>query len=143
MVVTFVGFVGGVTKEVMGTGSLFWSGTVAALVVTYFTFLPSFVFIFLGGPVIETTHGRLSFTAPLTAITAAVVGVIFSLAVFFAWKVWWPESTSSAPFGGRIEWTAIAMTFGAGLALIRYRANVIVVIAVCALIGMIRSVAGL
>ena len=71
----------------------------AAVVVTFFTFLPSFIFIFLGGPLVETTHGDLKFTAPLTGITAAVVGVILNLAVFFAWHVLWPHG-----FGGGFEW---------------------------------------
>jgi chromate transporter len=58
------------------------AGALAAAVVTWFTFLPSFLFILLGGPFIESTHGKLKFTAPLTAITAAVVGVILNLALF-------------------------------------------------------------
>ena len=66
------------------------AGIAAACVVTFFTFLPSFMFILAGGPVIETTHGQLKFTAPLTGITAAVVGVIVNLAGFFAWHVFWP-----------------------------------------------------
>jgi chromate transporter len=73
MVVAFVGFVGGWTKAVLGADALFLSGVVAATVVTFFTFLPSFCFILLGGPLVESTHGDLRFTAPLTAITAAVV----------------------------------------------------------------------
>jgi chromate transporter len=84
MVVTFVGFVGGWTQQVFGPDSVAASALVAAVVVTFFTFLPSFVFILLGAPFIETTHGNLKLTAPLTAITAAVVGVIFNLAMFFA-----------------------------------------------------------
>jgi chromate transporter len=70
MVVAFVGYLG--------------AGTAGALVATYFTFLPSFVFIFAGAPFVETTHGDLKFSAPLTGITAAVVGVIVNLALFFA-----------------------------------------------------------
>ena len=91
MVVAFVGFVGGWTKAIFGPDALFMAGAVAAVVVTFFTFLPSFVFILLGGPLVETTHGELRFTAPLTAITAAVVGVILNLAVFFAYHVLWPQ----------------------------------------------------
>ena len=60
------------------------AGIAGAGVATLFTFLPSFLFIFLGGPAVEATRGDLKFTAPLTGITAAVVGVILSLAVFFA-----------------------------------------------------------
>jgi chromate transporter len=80
MVVAFVGFVGGWTRQVLGPDALFLGAALAACVVTWFTFLPSFLFILAGGPLVEATHGQLRFTAPLTAITAAVVGVIASLA---------------------------------------------------------------
>jgi chromate transporter len=83
MVVAFVGFVGGWAKQVLGPDALFLGAALAATVVTWFTFLPSFIFILAGGPLVESTHGKLGFTAPLTAITAAVVGVIASLALFF------------------------------------------------------------
>ena len=89
MVVTFVGFVGGLVSQVFGPNALFASAFVAAALVTFFTFLPSFIFILVGGPFIETTHGNLKFTAPLSAITAAVVGVIVNLALFFAYHVFW------------------------------------------------------
>ena len=75
MVVAFVGFVGAWLQPVFGADSMLLSGAVAATVVTFFTFLPSFVFILAGGPLVEATHGKLGFTAPLSAITAAVVGV--------------------------------------------------------------------
>ena len=94
MVVSFVGFVGGWTRALFGTESLFLAGAAAAAVVTFFTFLPSFLFIFAGGPFIESTHGKLGFTAPLTGITAAVVGVIVNLAVFFGYHVLWPAGLS-------------------------------------------------
>ena len=84
MVVAFVGFVGGWTKAVLGADTLFLGAALAASVVTFFTFLPSFLFILIGGPLVEATHGQMKFTAPLTAITAAVVGVIVNLALFFA-----------------------------------------------------------
>ena len=81
MVVAFVGFVGGWVKQVLGPDALFLGGALAATIVTFFTFLPSFVFILAGGPLVEATHGKLGFTAPLSAITAAVVGVILNLAL--------------------------------------------------------------
>ena len=87
MVVVFVGFVAGWTGQVLGPEHLFMSGAVAAAVVTFFTFLPSFLFILVGGPLIESTHGNLKFTAPLKAVTAAVVGVILNLAVFLAFTL--------------------------------------------------------
>ncbi len=117
MVVAFVGYVG--------------AGTAGALVATYFTFLPSFVFIFAGAPFIETTHGNLKFSAPLTGITAAVVGVIVNLALFFAWHVLWPEGAS-----GRFEWLSALIGAGAFAALFRYKAGIMPAIGTCALAGL-------
>jgi chromate transporter len=131
MVVSFVGFVGGWTKAIFGGDALFLAGAVAAAVVTFFTFLPSFCFILLGAPFIESTHGQLKFTAPLTGITAAVVGVIANLAVFFAGHVLWPEG-----WGGRFEWPAALIGLAAAVALWRFRLGVIPVIAGSALAGL-------
>ena len=91
-------------------------GAVAAAVVTFFTFLPSFLFILLGAPFIESTHGNLKFTAPLTGITAAVVGVIVNLAVFFAYHVLWPQG-----LGGRFEGPSAVIGVAAAAALFRFR----------------------
>ena len=132
MVVTFVGFVGGYVKAVFGPDSLFLAGAVAATLVTWFTFLPSFIFILMGGPFIETTHNDLKFTAPLTAITGAVVGVILNLALFFGYHVLWPKG-----FEGSFEWVSALIALGAAIALFRYKANVIHVIAGCAVIGFL------
>jgi chromate transporter len=131
MVVTFVGFVGGWTKEVLGPHAIAAGATLAALVVTYFTFLPSFIFIFVGAPLIETTRGNLKFTAPLSAITAAVVGVILSLAVFFAYHVLWPQG-----FNGHFEGIAALIGAAALVALFRFKAGVIPLIAVCGTLGL-------
>jgi len=130
MVVTFVGFVGGYVKAVFGPDSLFLAGAVAATLVTWFTFLPSFIFILAGGPFIETTHGQLKFTAPLTAITAAVVGVILNLALFFAYHVLWP-----AGLGGASDWRAALLAVLAAIALFRFKVGVIPVIVACGLAG--------
>lgn len=132
MVVTFVGFVGGYVKAVFGPDSLFLAGAVAATLVTWFTFLPSFVFILIGGPFVETTHNDLKFTAPLTAITAAVVGVILNLALFFGYHVLWPKG-----FAASFEWVSALIALGAAIALFRFKANVIHVIAGCAAIGFL------
>jgi chromate transporter len=136
MVVAFVGFVGAWTQQVFGPDAPFLAGAAAACVVTYFTFLPSFVFILLGGPLVEATHGELKFTAPLTAITAAVVGVILNLAVFFAWHVLWPEASANPPLGGRFEWPALVLGAAAFIALFRYKVGIIPVIAVCGAAGL-------
>ena len=131
MVVAFVGFVGGWTRELFGPEAPFLAGATAAAVVTFFTFLPSFVFILAGGPLIEHTHGRLGFTAPLTAITAAVVGVILNLALFFAGHVLWPQG-----WGGRLDVPAALLTLAASLALLRWRVGVMPVLAGCGLAGL-------
>ncbi len=136
IVVAFVGFIGGWTKEIFGPDMLFLSGALAAVVVTWFTFLPSFVFILGGGPLVESTHGNLNFTAPLTGITAAVVGVILNLALFFAWHVLWPAASAVAPFSGTFEWAALAIGVVAFIALFRYKADVMRVLAGCGLAGL-------
>jgi chromate transporter len=136
MVVAFVGFVGGWLKELFGPDALFLAGAAAAAVVTYFTFLPSFLFILAGGPLVESTHGDLKFTAPLTGITAAVVGVILNLALFFAWHVLWPRASEAQPFAGGFEWSAAAIGIGAFIALYRYRIDVMPVLGACAAAGL-------
>jgi chromate transporter len=136
MVVAFVGFVGGWTKELFGPESLVLAGIAGASVATFFTFLPSFLFILVGAPVVEATRQDLKFTAPLTGITAAVVGVIVNLAVFFAWHVLWPQGTPAAPFAGRFEWFSLLIMVAAFLALWRHKIGVIPVIGACALAGL-------
>ena len=131
MVVAFVGFVGGWVKQVLGPDALFLGAALAATVVTFFTFLPSFIFILAGGPLIETTHGNLKFTAPLTAITAAVVGVILNLALFFAYHVWWPQG-----FSGRFDAVSALITVVAAVALFRFKVGVMTLLAACALVGL-------
>jgi len=131
MVVSFVGFVGGWTRAIFGSGSLLLAGAAAATVVTFFTFLPSFFFIFAGGPFIESTHGKLGFTAPLTGITAAVVGVIVNLAVFFGYHVLWPAGLS-----GRFDALSAVIGVVAGIALIRFKVGVIPVVLVAGAVGI-------
>lgn len=137
MVVAFVGFVGGWTHQVLGPESPFWGAALAASVVTFFTFLPSFVFILAGGPMVEATHGRLGFTAPLAAITAAVVGVILNLALFFAAHVLWPQGLEAG-----IDATALFIGVAAAVALFRYRVGVLPLLAVCAACGVVLQFAG-
>jgi chromate transporter len=130
-VVAFVAFVGGYGKQVFGPDALFLAGAVAACLVTWFTFLPSFLFILIGGPLVESTHGQVRFTAPLTAISAAVVGVIVNLALFFAYHVLWPEG-----FAGQFDWASALIALWAFIALFPLKRGVIEVLASCALLGM-------
>ena len=132
MVVAFVGFLAAWSQPFLGPDSALLSGVVAACVVTAFTFLPSFVFILAGGPLVESTHGRLGFTAPLTAITAAVVGVIVNLALFFAYHVLWPQG-----WAGPFDIVAAVITVAATLALVRWQVGVIPLLLVCAAAGVL------
>jgi len=131
MVVAFVGFVGGWTKEIFGPDSLLLAGAAGATIATIFTFLPSFLFILLGGPSVEATRDDVKFTAPLTGITAAVVGVVLNLATFFAYHVLWPQG-----FDGSFEWFSALIGTAAFVALFKFKAGIVTVIAVCATVGL-------
>jgi chromate transporter len=131
MIVAFVGFVGGWTHALFGPEARFAAGAAGAAVAAGFTFLPSFVFILAGGPLVESTRGNVRMTAPLTAISAAVVGVIASLAVFFGGQVFLP--------GGTPHWQAIAIGLAATVALLRYKAGTIPLILACAAAGLVLS----
>lgn len=141
MVVAFVGFVGGWTKELFGAHALLASGIAGASVATLFTFLPSFIFILVGAPLVESTHGDIKFTAPLTGITAAVVGVILNLAVFFAYHVLWPTGfPQPLDFGALwrgFDWVAALIGIGAFIALVRFKIDIIKVILGSAIIGLV------
>jgi chromate transporter len=139
MVVAFVGFVGGWTRQVLGPDQLFAGAALASTLVTWFTFLPSFLFILAGGPLVEATHGNLKFTAPLTGVTAAVVGVIASLAVFFLVQIAWHPGRGS---GFAIDWISLALAAAAAFALFRFKLGVIALIAGCALAGLVLRLAG-
>ena len=131
MIVAFVGFIGAYTHAIFGTENLFLAGAIAATLVTWFTFLPSFIFILAGGTLVESTHNDLKFTAPLTAITAAVVGVILNLALFFGYHVLWPNG-----FSGVFDWISALLTIASAVALFNFKRSVIQVIASCALAGL-------
>lgn len=131
MVLAFVAYIAGHVQETLGPDLAFWSGAVAACIATWFTFLPSFLFILIGGPLIESTHGKLGFTAPLTAITAAVVGVIVNLGLFFAYHVFFP-----AGFAGSVSIPSVFICAAAVIALIRFQLGIMTVLAGAALTGL-------
>ena len=132
MVVAFVGYLAGHIQHLIGSANPFWFGVLGACVATWFTFIPSFFFILVGGPLIESTHGKLGFTAPLTAITAAVVGVIANLGLFFAYHVFLPRG-----FGGSMSWISIIICLLAGLALFKFQKGVMTVLGCSALAGLL------
>jgi chromate transporter len=140
MVVTWVGYLGGVSKTVLGTSAA--AGIAGATVATFFTFLPSFLFILAGGPLVEATRDELRFTAPLTAVTAAVVGVIVNLAAFFAWHTFWPEATAASPFSGRFDPLSVAVAVAAFVAMWKFKVDIMKVIVVCAALGLVYSILG-
>ena len=133
MIVAFIGFVGGWSQALLGS-NLWLAGVCGALVASWFTFLPSFIFILAGAPLVEASRGNLRLGAPLTAISAAVVGVIASLALFFGRHVFWPDSAQ--PHG---DWLAVAIALAAGVALIRYQTGTIKLLLACAIFGLVLS----
>lgn len=131
MVVAFVGFVGGwQTVALMPVAA----GIAGACITTFFTFLPSFAFVLAGAPLIESTRDDLRLTAPLMAISAAVVGVIASLALFFANNIF--HLKSSPAFW---DFKAMIITIVAAIALMRFGLGTIKLIFACAIAGVVVS----
>ncbi|MFZ5561426.1 MAG: chromate efflux transporter [Pseudomonadota bacterium] len=126
MIVAFVGFVAGWAVSPAGA-------VAGACVATFFTFLPSFLFILVGGPLVEASHDEMRLIAPLTAITAAVVGVILSLALFFGAHVLWPAGVGA----GALDMAALAIAVAALVALLRFEVGIIRLIAACAVAGLL------
>lgn len=143
MLVAFVGFVGAWTKAALGSGALAAAGVLGACVATWFTFLPSFVLILAGGPYVERTRDDVHLEGPLSAITAAVVGVIASLAMFFAWHVFWPGASAGHPSLQALDLPSVAIAAAALALLVTGRSGVIAVIAGAAAAGIARMVAGI
>jgi chromate transporter len=137
IIVAFVGFVASWGKAVLGPEALFLGAALGACVATWFTFLPSFIFILAGGPYVESTRGNLKLTAPLAAVTAAVVGVIANLALFFIAAVARPSGAA-----GHVDWVALGIVLAAALALWYLKWGVIRVIAVAALTGLVLRLLG-
>ena len=142
IVVTFVGFAGGWAKQVLVPDAMFTGAALATCVATWFTFLPSFAFILAGGPWIESTRGNLKLTAPLAAVTAAVVGVIANLALFFIAAVAYGTG-AGGHFDTQPDWMALALMVAAAWALWRLKWGVIPVIAASAGLGLSLRLAGL
>jgi chromate transporter len=142
IVVAFVGFLAGWAKAVLGPDALFLGAALAACIATWFTFLPSFVFILAGGPWVESTRGNLKLTAPLAAVTAAVVGVIANLALFFIAAVAYPAGAAGI-FDTKPDGIALALVLAAALALWRLKWGVIPVIAASALAGLALRLTGI
>src|SRR5690606_9313267 len=137
MIVAFVGFLAGHGQALSDPQLALLGGITGAVVATWYTFLSSFLFVLAGGPLVEATRDDLKFVAPLTAITAAVVGVILNLAVFFGYHVLWPEG-----WGGPFDaWSAV-LALAALVALFHLRRSVTEVIVVAGVTGLLLRLAG-
>jgi chromate transporter len=128
MVLQFVGFVAAWQNP--GGMPPLAAGMLGALVTTWVTFLPCFLFVFLGAPHVEGLRERRGLSTALTGITAAVVGVILNLAIWFAWH-------ALLPAGGGFDSFVAVIALGAWLAMERFRIGVIPTLAACALLGML------
>jgi chromate transporter len=126
MVLQFVGFVGGWHSPPPGMSEL-TGAAIGAIITTWATFVPCFLFVFLGAPHVEHLRRRPRLGAALTAVTAAVVGVIMNLGVVFAEHALWPA--------GRFDWFIAVLSVGAFIALHRFKGGLIPVIGVCSAVG--------
>jgi chromate transporter len=133
MVLQFVGFVAAWQNP--GNLSPLVAGTLGALITTWVTFLPCFLFVFLGAPHVESLRERPALASTLTAITAAVVGVILNLAIWFAWHALRPE-------GGKFDYFVAVIAVGAWLAMERFKIGVIPTLAACAALGVLLKIIG-
>ena len=128
MVTQFVGFIGGWNKP--GPLTPLLAATLGALVTTWTTFTPCFLWIFLGGPYIEKLRGAEGLTMALSAVTAAVVGVVLNLAVWFALHLIFPGS-------GVVDWFAIVLAAAAFIGLTRWQWDIVPVVLGAGLVGLI------
>jgi chromate transporter len=130
IVLQFVGFLGGWNQP--GTLPPLGAATLGAAITTWCTFVPCFLFIFLGGPHIEQLRGVKLISCALSAVTAAVVGVILNLAVWFGLHALFPGGT-------RIDLFACALALAAFAVLQRFKAPLLVVVLASALLGLLKS----
>lgn len=129
MVLQFVGFMGGWNQP--GQLSPLVAATLGALITTWVTFTPCFLWVFLGGPHIEQLRGNKRISMTLSAVTAAVVGVVLNLAVWFALHVIYPQR--------HFDWFAIVLCLAALIAMLRWKLGVIPVILAGGALGLIYS----
>jgi chromate transporter len=127
MVLQFVGFVA--AWQHPGSLPPLAAAALGAAITTWVTFLPCFLFIFLGAPHVEGLHERPALASTLTAITAAVVGVILNLAIWFAWHALQP-----AP--GKIDYFVAVVAIGAWVAMERFKLGVMPTLGICAALGI-------
>ncbi len=128
MVLQFVGFLGGWNHP--GNLPPLFAATLGALVTTWATFAPCFIWIFMGAPYIERLRGNKALTAALSAVTAAVVGVVLNLAVWFGLHVLFPG-------GHGIDWFAVVVAAVAFVGMVRWKWDVIPVVIGSGIVGLV------
>jgi chromate transporter len=149
MVLQFVGFIGAFREA--GWDNALLAGTLGGLLATWVTFAPCFAWIFLGAPFMEGLRANAALSSALTAVTAAVVGVILNLAIWFAIHVVWTEVARietgplslELPAPGSINWVAAALSALALVAVFRLRLGMAAVLGAAALAGVALHMAGL
>lgn len=143
LVLQFVGFLA--AHRAPGGLDPLLAGGLGALLTVWVTFAPCFLWIFLGAPYVEALRGNRAVSAALSAITAAVVGVVLNLALWFALHVVFREVRTFDLFGvgpdlpvlGSIDWRAAARAAAALVAMLRFKAGMIPTLAGCALAGVV------
>ena len=143
MVLQFVGFMGAFRDP--GTLHPMVAGTLGGMLATWVTFTPCFLWIFLGAPYIETIRGNKALSAALATITAAVVGVVLNLAVWFALHVLFAEVNEvrwlgmkiEVPVPGSANVPSLILTLGAILAVFRFKIGMIPVLLACSALGIL------
>jgi chromate transporter len=148
MVVQFVGFLAAYNNP--GDLPPVLAGVLGSLITVWVTFVPCFLFIFLGAPFAERLRGNMSIAHALSAIGAAVAGVVLDLALWFALntlfasvdEVSWGPVTLGIPDSGSLQWSAVAIGVVAAILIFRLRMSTLRVLGVCALLGLVAAVAG-
>jgi len=150
MVLQFVGFMAAFRDP--GSLSPMTAGVLGGLLATWVTFTPCFLWIFLGAPFIEVLRGNKALAAALATITAAVVGVVLNLAIWFALHTLFAKAEPTRFLGGFISldipvpaslngWS-LALSLAAALAIFRFKAGMITTLAVCSAAGVALYLAG-
>ena len=148
MVVQFVAFLGAYRNP--GDLDPLLAGVLGALLTTWVTFVPSFLFIFLGAPYVERLRGNVALRSALEGVTAAIVGVIANLALYFSVHTLFAETRTvesgwlslELPVWSAYVWEAWLVAAVAALLIFRFRWSVLRVLGVCAALGIILSFAG-
>jgi chromate transporter len=148
MVTQFVGFVAAYRNP--GDLAPMLAGTLGGLLTTWVTFMPCFLWIFVGAPFIEALRGNRALTGALSAVTAAVVGVILNLAVWFALHAWFHDSTPfrrlgmsfDVPVLASIQPWAVGLSMAAMVSIFRFKTRLLPTLAACSVGGILLHLVG-